>query len=291
MYTTFYGFNQKPFSLLPNPEFLYFGKQQTNAMSVLDFGVLNDAGFTVITGEIGAGKTTLVRYFLSQLNSKEVNVGLVTNTLRSFGEMMQWILLAFGQDYAGKSKVELYQQFVDFVTAESNKNKRVILIVDEAQNMDEQSLEELRILSNINVNKRHMFQMVLVGQPQLRKVLNSGMEQFKQRILAHYHLEALDRSEVHSYIRHRLNVADGNTELFDPHVANYIAYFSKGIPRLVNMICDLALVYGYVDQKERIDTEIIHDVVKDKMRSGLASLEGPVKSLCGQIQGELVEQV
>ena len=156
MYTQFYGFSQKPFSLLPNPDFLYLAKNHSIALSILDFGIMNESGFTVITGEIGTGKTTLVRHLLNQLNDDEVTVGLVNNTLRSFGELLQWILYSLGHDYKNRPKVELYQIFVEFLLQEYASGKRVLLIIDEAQNMDVETLEELRIISNINADQNQI---------------------------------------------------------------------------------------------------------------------------------------
>lgn len=274
MYKNYYGFSQKPFSLLPNPDFLYLAKNHSIALSILDFGIMNESGFTVITGEIGAGKTTLVRYLLNQLNVEELTVGLVSNTLRSFGELLQWILFSLGQHNQCKTKVELYQVFVEFLLQEYAEGRRVILIIDEAQNMDVETLEELRILSNINADQDQVLQIILIGQPQLRNTLKKPeLEQFAQRIVADYHLGPLSTMEVIEYIRHRLQIVGGDPALFDLHAAHYIAYYSKGIPRLVNMLCDLSLVYGFVEQKEIITCEIVSEVINDKMRTGLSPIQ------------------
>jgi type II secretory pathway predicted ATPase ExeA len=262
---------------LPNPEFLYAGKYHSIALSILDFSLMNDAGFTVVTGEIGSGKTTLIRHFLYQINDTEITVGLVTNTHRSFGELMQWILNAYNLEFAGKSRVEQFQLFTDFMINEYSQNRRVVLIVDEAQNMDLDALEELRLLSNINADSDHILQVVLVGQPQLRdKLRDPSLEQFAQRVLAEYHLEPLSKEETLSYIRHRVQIAGGKQSLFDDYACFYIAYFSKGIPRLINMLCDLALVYGYTQQQQVIGANIIEEVVRDKLKGGLTPLRKPV---------------
>lgn len=285
MYTDFYGFTQKPFSLLPNPDFLFLAKNHSIALSVLDFGIMNESGFTVITGEIGAGKTTLVRHLLNQLNEEEVTVGLVNNTLRSFGELLQWILFALGHDYKNKPKVELYQIFVEFLLQEYASGKKVILIIDEAQNMDVETLEELRILSNINADQDQVLQIILIGQPQLRDTLKiPELEQFAQRIVADYHLDSLSTAEVIQYIRHRIQVVGGDPDLFDMHAANYIAYYSKGVPRLINLLCDLSLVYGFVEQSKRITIEIINEVISDKLRSGLLPLQSPANVVVSKTQ-------
>lgn len=277
MYIDYYGFTKKPYSLLPNPDFLYIGKHHGIALSVLEFSLINEAGFTVITGDVGTGKTTLTRYLCNHLDDNEVTVGLVSNTHRAFGELLQWILNAYGLDYAGRSKVEQYQLFVDYVISEYGQNRRTVLIIDEAQNMDLEILEELRVLSNINADSDQLLQVVLVGQPQLRdKLKDPSLEQFAQRVVADYHLEPLSKTEITGYIRHRLSVAGGNEDLFDEYACSYIAYFSKGVPRLVNMLCDLSLVYAYTQNKQKIDSQVVAEVVRDKLRGGLTPLRKAV---------------
>jgi type II secretory pathway predicted ATPase ExeA len=152
VYERFYGFREKPFSLLPDPTFLYLGRHHSTAYSLLEYAVLNQAGFTVITGEIGCGKTTLIRHLLNQVDNK-VTVGLLSNTHRELGDLLRWILMVFGLDYASKGSVELYEIFVKFLIDEYAHRRRVVLIVDEAQNLDVVTLEELRTLSNINADK------------------------------------------------------------------------------------------------------------------------------------------
>jgi type II secretory pathway predicted ATPase ExeA len=273
MYKDYYGFTQRPFTLLPNPEFLFMSKQHSLALSVMDFGLMDEAGFIVITGEVGAGKSTLVRHLLNTVDDSKVTIGLVSNTLRSFGELMQWILLAFGLEHTNKSNVELYQTFVEFLIAEYAKGKRVVLIIDEAQNMDAATLEELRVLSNINADRDLILQTILVGQPQLRKTLkDEDLEQFSQRIVADYHLEPLGKAEIVNYIKHRLAIAGGSPKLFDDHALNYVVYYSKGVPRLINLLCDMALIYGFVRQKQTIDSEIVAEVVRDKLKGGLSPI-------------------
>jgi type II secretory pathway predicted ATPase ExeA len=233
-----------------------------------------------VTGEIGAGKTTLVRHLLNQTQHSDITIGLVTNTHRSFGDLFQWILNAYGIDYNDKSRVEQHQAFTDFLIDEYGNNRRVVLIIDEAQNMDLEALEELRLLSNINADHDQILQIILVGQPELRKKLQDpSLEQFAQRILADYHLESLSKDEVVDYIRHRLAVAGGNREIFDSHACNYIAYFSRGVPRLVNMLCDLALVYGFTQDKSVVDAKVVEEVVRDKLKGGITPLRKPLSKI------------
>ena len=264
MYESFYGLRKNPFSLLPDPNFLYMGKKHSSAYSMLEYGLVNQAGFTVITGEIGCGKTTLIRHHLDQMG-QDMTVGLVSNTLMTSDELLQWVLLAFDLDYRGKSKVECFDLFSDFLIDEYAKNRRTVLIVDEAQNLDARTLEELRMLSNINSDSNQVLQLVLVGQPELKHTLHRpDMHQFAQRVAVDYHLEALGREETREYIHHRLSVAGGNRELFKSEACYLIYRSTQGIPRLINILCDTALVYGYAENKKVIDAKLLMAVLKDQ---------------------------
>ncbi len=272
MYQAFYGFRQKPFTLLPDPSFLFLNKKHRLALSMLQYGLLSEAGFTVITGEIGSGKTTLVRYVLEEIDDN-LTVGSVTNTYRSFDELLQWVLLAFNLEYRGKSKVELFQALLDFMVQEYEKNRRTVLIIDEAQNLEPEALEELRMLSNINTDNNQVLQLVLVGQPGLRETLQRpDLHQFAQRIGVEYHLERLDLEETWQYIRHRLTVAGGNSDLFDTKGCAAIYYYTQGTPRLINVLCDTALVCGFAEQITRISAELIGEVIRDKAMGGIFPL-------------------
>ena len=269
MYEAFYGFREKPFSIIPDPSFLYFSPKHRMAFDLLEYGMMNQAGFNVITGEIGTGKTTLIRYLLSRVGA-DVTVGLISNTHRSFGELLQWILFAYNLPCRNKDKVEMFQDFLDFLLEQYAANKRTLLIVDEAQNMAPETLEELRMLSNVNADKDQVLQVILVGQPGLRETLRQpGLEQFAQRIAVDYHLEGLSPAEGHQYIRHRLEIAGGSPELFEPAACEAVYDYSNGIPRVINLLCDTALVYGFAEQKPVIDAATIHDVAQDKQKGGL----------------------
>ncbi|MBI5460906.1 MAG: AAA family ATPase [Gammaproteobacteria bacterium] len=269
MYKAHFGLREKPFSLLPDPSFLYLSDKHRMALALLQYGLSNQAGFTAITGGIGTGKTTLIRHLLNNME-QDVTVGLISNTHRSFGELLQWILLAFNLDHAHKTKVEMYRTFVDFMIREYARNRRTVLIVDEAQNMDADTLEELRMLSNINADKDQVLQVVLVGQQQLRDTLRRpDLVQFVQRIAVDYHLTPLTAEETQAYIRHRLSVAGGDPELFTEAACAAVHQFSHGVPRLVNLLSDLALVYGYAEQRTRIDADLVMDVAREKKAGGL----------------------
>ena len=269
MYETHFGFREKPFSLLPDPGFLYLGRRHSMALAMLQYGVRSQAGFTVIAGEIGSGKTTLIRHLLDQLES-DVTVGLISNTHSSFGELLEWVLLAFGIPHQGLDKVARHHRFTEFLISEYSKRRRTVLIIDEAQNLAPEALEELRMLSNINADKSLVLQLVLVGQPELRMLLRRpGLEQFAQRVSVAYYLEALSLEETVAYVRHRLKVAGGNPRLFDSDALEWVHRASRGVPRVVNTICDMALVYAYASGQTQVDRATVEEVVRDRVATGL----------------------
>lgn len=268
MYETFYGLKEKPFSIQPDPDFLYFGRLHTYAYAMLEYGVKNGAGFSVISGEIGCGKTTLVRHLLNNLEPSH-KVGLVYNTHREIADLLEWIMLSFGLPYEGKSKVALYETFQRFLIEQHGLGNRVLLIVDEAQNLNPDALESLRMLSNINADKFQLLQIMLVGQPQLQEILaRPELHQFAQRIAVDFHIKPLDVPEVQKYIRHRLLVAGREKPLFTSMACAKIAEVSQGVPRRINTLCDTALVYGFSAESECIGLKLVEEVLRDKMQFG-----------------------
>jgi len=268
MYETFYGLKEKPFSLLPDPAFLYLSRQHEMAITLLEYSLENQAGFCVITGKAGTGKTTLLRRLLNQIGD-DVSIGLITNTHHSFGELLRWILHAFSLDDSGDSRARQHQIFTDYLIGQYAKNRRTMLIIDEAQNMSATALEELRMLSNINSEKDLLLQVILVGQPPLRELLqNPELEQFAQRVAVDYHLEGLSSEETRGYIRHRLRVAGGEHELFTDDACEAVFVHSGGIPRLINLLCDLALVYAYGEQAAVVTGELIGQIVSEREQHG-----------------------
>ena len=269
MYETFYGFRERPFSLLPDPSFLYLGHKHRVALTMLQYGLMSNAGFTVVTGEIGSGKTTLLRQILNEI-SRDLTVGMITNTHPSFGELLQWVLMAYGLEYRGREKVELYESFINFVISQYAKGKRVVLIIDEAQNLSLDTLEELRMLSNINADKNQVLQLILVGQPELRTMLQMPqLKQFAQRVSVSHHLDALSSEETYQYVRHRIAVAGGDPEIFGEKACSLLWFHSRGVPRMINTLCDMALVYGYASEQKTIDADLIKEVVRDRRKGGL----------------------
>jgi len=272
MYESFYGLKTKPFSMLPDPDFLYLGKKHRVALTLLEYALMNNAGFCVITGEIGAGKTTLLRKLLASIE-ENITIGMITNTHQSFGELLDWVLSAFGIHQSGLSKVEMHQRFVDFLLEQYAKNKTTLLIVDEAQNMPATTLEELRMLSNINSEKDLVLQVILAGQPDLRDTLRKPeLTQFAQRISVDFHLDALNSIETCHYIQHRLVTAGATNDIFTPEACRLIGEYSGGVPRLINLLCDTALVYGFADQAETIDADLIEELVSERMEHSILPL-------------------
>lgn len=269
MYEEFYHLKEKPFTLSPDPSFLYLGKSHRRAMNILEYGVESDAGITVISGEVGTGKTTLVRGLIRELG-EDVTVGLITNTQRDFGDLLKWVLMAYHIETEETDRIKLYQMLVDFIRDEHDEGRRVLLIIDEAQNLGPEALEDIRMLTNINVDKDLVLQLILVGQPELVELLRKKeLRQFAQRVSADYLLQPLTFQETERYIRHRIKVAGGDENLFAQTAFATVYYHSGGIPRVINTICDMALVYGYADEAPRIRKEIILDAIRDRKVGGL----------------------
>lgn len=266
MYESFYGFHKPPFSNIPDPDFLFLSPHHKRALSILQYAVMARAGFCVITGNVGAGKTTLVRRVLQGLDQR-IHVGLVSNTqCENFEELLRWILLAFELEYRGKDKVEMYDEFVQFLIRQFQSGNPVTLIIDEAQNLGIENLEQLRMLSNVNTERGQILQTILVGQPELWTLLRDPrMEQFAQRISYDYFLQPLDDVEsVRQYVEHRVSMAGGSDALFEPDTFELIQRATRGVPRLINLICDTALVYGYGEGAKQITSAMVRQVIADK---------------------------
>ncbi len=265
MYEAFYQLREKPFSILPDPDLIYWGKMHSMAFTMLEFGVMNNAGFTVITGEIGSGKTTLVRHLLKKI-SPTITVGLISNSPQGRQELLQWILMSLGRPFEGDYP-NLFKQLQDFLYGQYANGRRTILIIDEAQNLEPEALEHLRMISNINADKFQILQLILVGQPQLKELLQTPtLHQFAQRISSDFHLRPLDEQEVANYIAFRLQAVGSPRPLFTKEACDLIATASGGIPRMVNVLCDTALVYGFATGEKVVSDQIVRDVIADKQQ-------------------------
>jgi general secretion pathway protein A len=271
MYEGYYGLREKPFSILPDPDLIYWGDTHRLAFAMLEFGVMNNAGFTVITGEIGCGKTTLVRYLLRQLN-RHIAVGLISNTPQAKAGLLQWVMMSLNQPHEG-SYPTLYRAFQRFLHEQYSKGRRTILIVDEAQNLGLEALEELRMLSNVNADKNQFLQIILVGQPQLKDMLRTPqLLQFAQRVSSDFHLKPLIESDVTQYIDFRLKAVGSRFQLFSQDACTMIARASCGIPRTINILCDTALVYGFAANAKQITPELVAMVIDNKQQYGVLPL-------------------
>jgi len=272
MYEAFYGFKEKPFSMLPDPGFLYLSKKHQAALTLLEYGLLNHVGFCVISGAAGSGKTTILRALLERIDD-DITVGMITNTHQSFGGLLDWVLSAFDLHRPNLTHVEMHQVFMEYLIEEYANGRTVLLIVDEAQNMKPDALEELRMLSNVNSEKDQLMQVVLAGQPALKETLRlPDLMQFAQRIAVDYHLDALSLEETCGYIQHRLVVAGAQKDVFTPAACERIHNYSGGTPRLINLLCETVLVYGFADQQDMIDVDLVDEMVLERMKDSVVPI-------------------
>lgn len=262
MYETFYGFSEKPFNLTPDPKYLFLSKRHQEAFAHLVYGIQEGGGFVVITGEIGTGKTILCRYLLSQLDPS-VEAAFIFNPTLSDLELLKSINDDFGIPSTGQTKKELIDELNQFLMSKRLEGKNAVLIIDEAQNLDPSVLEQIRLLSNLETEKEKLIQIVLVGQPELRDILaRPELKQLSQRVTASYHLLPLDKQETFQYIHHRMKVANkSGGASFEPSALKVIYRHSQGTPRLINLLCDRALLAGFAAGKRRIDATCIRRAI------------------------------
>ncbi|MAV30070.1 MAG: general secretion pathway protein [Cycloclasticus sp.] len=264
MYTEFFGLSNKPFNQVPDPDFLYLSPNHKKALTMLEYGVASHAGFTVITGAIGAGKTTLIRALLNKIDDNCL-IGLINNTHESFGSLLEWVLDALDVKSNSVDNAGRYRDYVNFVIERYAEGRRVVLIIDEAQNLTVKALEELRLLSNINIDDDIFLQLILTGQPELIEKLNKPeLEQFAQRIGVEFHLKALDYRQTEKYIMHRLTKAGALDSIFTHEACAAIFCYSEGVPRRINNLCDFALVYAFADNTKVIKIETVLKMMIDK---------------------------
>ena len=265
-YAEFFGFRERPFTLLPDPELLLWSQQYRLAFSVLEFGVMSRSPITLLTGAIGCGKTTLLRALLSQLDAS-LTVGLISNAQGGRGALIQWVMNALGLTFDHNAGyVHLFQAMQDFMIAEYAAGRRTLLIFDEAQNLSQESLEELRMLTNINTGKDEVVQLVLIGQPELREMISHPkLEQLAQRIAVSFHLEPLDMETTGAFILHRLRAVGGSGAEFTEEARDYVHQVTRGVPRLINQFCDMALLYAWTRESPQVTRDILSQVLKDNI--------------------------
>ena len=264
MYTTFFGFKYKPFQLTPDPEFLYLSRAHKKAMTYLKYGIADNSGFILLTGEIGTGKTTILRSMIKDI-PQDVKLARINNTKVTSEQLISMISEDFGLDVRGLDKTRLLSNLSEFLISQYAQGGRSMIIIDEAQNLSSDLLEEIRLLSNLETDKSKLLQIILVGQPELNIKLGSPkLEQLRQRMTVCTHISPLTRDEIESYIKYRLKVA-GNEEAlaFEEGVLDAIYSFSKGIPRLINILCDFTLLTAFTDEKKTVDMALINEVIND----------------------------
>ena len=263
-YLEHFNLQEQPFRLTPDPEFLYWTKQHARAKAYMESTIWLADGFVVITGDIGSGKTTLLQSFLSELDD-DVVYAVVSQTQLTATEFLQAVLTEFGFKPFDKQKVELLDMLNMFLIEQYSNGKKVVLIVDEAQNLSKKVLEEVRLLSGIETHKEKVLRIILAGQPELKETLESpGLQQLVQRVRLRFHIGPLDRREMHEYIVHRLTVAGRpDRELFDESAFDIIYRYTGGVPRLINTLCDTSLLCAFADEKWRVTAEEVKDAIAE----------------------------
>jgi putative secretion ATPase (PEP-CTERM system associated) len=285
MYEKFYNLKARPFRLSPDPRFLFRSKVHTKALAYLSYGLQTGEGFIVITGGVGTGKTMLSRLILSRINkSKVVAVELVTSQLES-DDLLRLVASTLGLAHQDLAKSSLLKNIETFLMARAREGKRVLLLVDEVQNLSPSALEELRMLSNFHVGEKALLQSFLLGQDEFRPILQSaGMEQFRQRIIASFHLEPLIKEEVQDYIFHRLRLCGwkGNPQ-FDKDVFALIHEHTSGVPRRINKLCDRVLLYGCVEESHHISVDDVKTVIAEELKEVQASDPADAQKEIGKV--------
>jgi general secretion pathway protein A len=263
MYNQFYGFREPPFNITPDPRFLFFSDRHREAFEHLLFGIRQRKGFIQITGEVGAGKTTLCRAVLEELGPGFVTA-LVLNPFLTSAQLLRTILTELGLT-PHRDRVAQLDQLNRFLLDELAAGRDVVLLIDEAQDLEGELLEQIRLLSNLETDQRKLLQIVLIGQPELREKLNDHrLRQLRQRITVRYHLEPLSRPELERYIRHRLQVAGGNGRPeFSSWALRSVFRYTGGVPRLINAVCDKALLAGFVAGVDVLDWRLVRRAIRE----------------------------
>jgi len=274
MYERFFGFKSHPFALTPDPAFLFRSRQHSMALTLLEYGLESRAPFALLTGAIGTGKTTLVRHLIRTIGP-HLSVGLISNTHTGFKSIHPWAVSAFDIVPAEDCDTAQYDALENCFIDLYRRGRRALLVVDEAQNLSVGLLEELRLLSNVNSDGDLVLQILLVGQPELRETLRRPeLRQFAQRISADFHLTALSNVETAAYVGHRVSAAGGRGDLFTADAIALIHARSGGVPRLINQLADMALVYGYAVKQATIDAGVVDEVLRDRDEVGALPLYG-----------------
>ncbi|MBN2396960.1 MAG: AAA family ATPase [Deltaproteobacteria bacterium] len=271
MYKAYYGFKENPFRMTPDPACFFMGRDHTDAYRHLEYALEKDRGFMVVTGEPGSGKTSLVNLLLRE-QAARFTIGVLNPKNAQTERCMETICRRFGLDVTGVDTAETAVILRDFLLRKRSAGRRVILIVDDAQNLTDAAIEEIRMLANLEAERRYLMQIILVGRPELRRILQKNrVREFVQRVTVSCHLNGLGRDEIGRYIRHRLRYAGGgeDPEIFDSEAVDSIYGYSGGIPRAANIISEAALIYGYADELKTIGKRVVEDVVTDGDVNGI----------------------
>lgn len=265
MYEAYYHLRDKPFQLNPDPRFFYGSRGHKRAFSYLEYGLSQGEGFIIITGDVGAGKTMLVKHLLKKLERGHYLVANLVSTQLDADDMLRSVSAAFGLDYEHLSKAALLNNLQTFLRDTLRQGRRALLIVDEAQNLSTKAVEELRMLSNFQEGEKSLLQSFLLGQPEFRDILQSPkMQQLRQRVIASYHLGPMDRDETMGYILHRLKTVGwhGNPA-FTEDAFDAIHAFSGGVPRRINILCDRLMLFGFLEERNQFDARAVQEVIAD----------------------------
>jgi general secretion pathway protein A len=282
MYQEYFGFREPPFTLTPNPEFLFLSRCHQEAYAHLLYAIESRAGFIELSGEVGTGKTTIIRTLLGQLSPDKYRSALIFNPTLSPLGLMQEINREFGLVFSGTESRELHQVLNEFLLRENSADRTVILVIDEAQNLTRDVLEQVRLISNLETTREKLIQIVLVGQPELRKLLaRDDLRQLNQRITVRYHLDRMAAGEIHAYIRHRIRIAAQGKEpvTFSPGAVKRISTYSKGLPRLINSVCDRALLLAYTKDATAISASMIVSAIADLAKTEKRSSSAVILSV------------
>jgi len=274
MYQNYFGFREPPFTLTPNPEFLFLSRCHQEAYAHLLYAIETRAGFIELSGEVGTGKTTLTRTLLRQLSPEKYRTALIFNPTLSPLGLLQVISREFGLDSPSNELRELHQSLSEFLLKENAEDRTVVLVIDEAQNLSRDALEEVRLISNLETEREKLIQIVLVGQPELKALLaREDLRQLSQRITVRYHLKRIDGNDIHSYIRHRIRIAAEGREpvTFSKGAVKKICRYSKGLPRLINSVCDRSLLLAYTKDSREISVAMVDAAILDLAKVGKRS--------------------
>ncbi|MCB1361039.1 MAG: AAA family ATPase [Rhodobacter sp.] len=270
-YLDHFGLRERPFALAPDPEFLFWSPEHRGAYAMLDYGLGTRAPITLLTGEIGAGKTTLLHHFIDTLDDG-VTIGLISNARPGVNDVLRRVCAALGLEVPqGADSADLFAVIQTFLLEEHRKGNRVLLVIDEAQNLNRDALEDLRMLTNINAGRDEVLQLLLVGQPELRAMVRRpDLIQFAQRVAASYHLPRLDAGATGGYIASRIRQAGGNPNIFSRQAAELVHQATEGVPRLINQLCDLALTYAFAEGATMVKRDTVASVLRDGVFFGVS---------------------